>query len=266
MAHNKYRVAAVITNYNMPEATDALCEHILNYADWPVTLYVVDNGSDLVKPSRYTTQRLERNVQTTGGWLAGLDAAFADGGFFAYWFLITSAEFVGDENPLAPMAEVLVNVNQAVGIHPALTNSSSADWPHLFSIGGNEPRRTWHIDNIASLWRADWFDEVGRFDPKMRYAWGIDLDMCWKARSQNRALYVHEGTRVKKVTDIAYKMERMNMTADERRALAGSEMNSVLFTKYGPDWWARVTGEFVTEEMLLPGAHRRKERSIYAKG
>ena len=100
MAHNKYRVAAVITNYNMPEATDALCEHILNYADWSVTLYVVDNGSDLVKPSRYTTQRLERNVQTTGGWLAGLDAAFADGGFFAYWFLITSAEFVGDEEYL----------------------------------------------------------------------------------------------------------------------------------------------------------------------
>ena len=56
----------------MPERTDALCEHIREYVSWPYSLIVVDNGSDLVAPSQYTTLRLDTNIQTTGGWLAGL--------------------------------------------------------------------------------------------------------------------------------------------------------------------------------------------------
>lgn len=255
------RVAAIIVNYNMPERTDSLCEHIEKFVEWPVSLFVVDNGSDLVQPSRYTTLRLRENVQTTAGWLAGMYQAVPRGEWLAYWFLITSMEFIGKEDPLTPMAEFLLGVGQAVGVHPALTPNSTSDWPHLFDRGSGLPRRTWHIDNIASLYRADWFDEVGGFDRRMSFAWGIDLDLGWKARSRHRSLYVHEGCRVKKTTDIGYSMNRMNMTADERRKCAGVEMSIVLTMKYGSNWWNRVTGEFVTDEMLMPGEYRDLERA-----
>lgn len=242
------RVAAVITNYNMPERTDAICEHLHEYAEWPLDLIVVDNASDLVAPSQYTTLKLESNRQTTGGWLAGLEAAREQGQYLAYWFLITSAEFIGSYDPLAPLASFLLDNPQAVGVHPALTWDSTTAWGHLKgrSLGG--PRRTWMIDNIASLWRADWFDSCAGFDPALIYGWGIDLETCWKARRDGRSLWVHEGARVKKITDIGYAMERMNMSADQRQILAGSNMAQVLSERYGPNWQSRMYDEYVQED------------------
>lgn len=244
------KVAAVIVNYNMPERTDAICAHLQEYAGWPLDLIVVDNGSDLVAPSQFTTLKLPANRQTTGGWLAGLEQARKLGEHLAYWFLITSAEFVEQTDPLTPLASFLLDTPQAVAVHPALTRDSTTAWGHLKKRSQGIPRRTWMIDNIASLWRADWFDECGGFDPCLKYGWGIDLETCWKARRDGRSLWVHEGVRVKKVTDIGYMMERMNMSAELRRVLAGANMTEMLSERYGPDWWGRMRTEFVQEDWL----------------
>lgn len=247
------RIAALIVNYNMPEATDRLVEEILLRVTWPLDILVIDNGSDLVMPSRYTALALEENVQTTAGWLMGLHyadylARKHDERYFAYWFLITSAEIVQEGDPLSPMALFLHEQPEAIGVHPALTEDSTTAWKHLISRGGQGCRRTWMIDNIASLYRASWLDENGRFDPEMDYAWGIDLETSWKARRDGRGLYVMEPATIRKTSDVGYKMERMNMTAEERRRLAGANMASVLGRKYGPEWNTRMRSEFVAEE------------------
>lgn len=254
------RVAILITNYNMPERCDALCEHISRHVDWPHDLIVVDNGSDLVAPSKYTALRLEKNKQTTGGWLAGLryadDLAATRGrSYFAYWFLITSAEFpVNAEglhsDPLTILLDPLLDNPDAVGVHPALTDDSTTAWGHLKTRGGHGLRRTWMIDNIAALYRAEWLDSIGRFDPELVYAWGIDLETCWKARQQGKELFVHEGVKVKKISNIGYEMGRMNMKAEERAKKAGLNMHEVLKERYGQHWHNRMTTEFVTHEMV----------------
>jgi len=242
------RVAAVITNYNMPERTDAICAHLQEYAKWPLDLIVVDNASDLTAPSQFTTLKLEANCQTTGGWLAGLEQARKQGSYLAYWFLITSLELVEQTDPLSPLASTLLDNPRAVGVHPALTWDSTSAWGHLKGRSQGIPRQTWMIDNIASLWRADWFDSSGAFDPCLKYGWGIDLETCWKARRDGRSLWVHEGVRVKKITDIGYAMRRMNMSAGARQHLAGANMAAVLSERYGPKWWSRMTEEFVRED------------------
>ena len=243
------RVAAIIVNYNMPERAGELAEHLNNLIHWPHDLILVDNGSDIVPPSKHTTLRLAENVQTTAGWLMGLH--YADQlarkraePYFAYWFIITSTEFVDDEDQLTPMVSFLLREEEAVGIHPALTEDSTTMWEHLKAQGGHSPRRTWMIDNIASLYRADWFDAIGRFDPRLFMAHGIDLETCWKARKEGRSLWVHEGATVKKVTNVGYDMGRMNMDARERAVLAQASMNTVLGERYGPDYWQRLTEEY----------------------
>lgn len=255
------RIAVILTNYNMPERTDALCRHLLESVDWTLSLFVVDNGSDLVPPSKYTTLRLPVNRQTTGGWLAGLEQAKMEGEWLGYLFLITSAEFPFEDDPFAEICQYMVETPDLVGIHPALTEDSTSDWPHLFPVPGlNYPRRTWHIDNICALWRAEWFDGVGGFDPALSYAWGVDLETSWKARRDGKKLFVHDGTRIKKVSNIGYQMDRMNMTAMERQQNAGSEMEHVLEKRYGRYWWERMTGEFITFDMALPGEYRPLDR------
>jgi hypothetical protein len=97
-------------------------------------------------------------------------------------------------------------------------------------------RQVWMIDNIAALWRAKWFDEVGGFDPRFTYAWGPDLELAYLARDMDRTLYVSEPAGVRKVTDIGYTMNRMGMDAEQRRAFARANMREVMTDKYGPDW------------------------------
>lgn len=233
----------------MAERCDALCEYIAAHVKTPVDVIVIDNGSDLQPPSKYTALRLDENVQTTNGWLMGLHYADALANkrgekYFAYWFLITSAEFVGDGDPLTKMVYQLHEEN-AVAVHPALTDDSTTSWEHLKTNGRCGFRKTWMIDNIASLYKADWFDSIGRFDPALTYAWGIDLETCWKARKEGKTIWVSEPASVKKITDVGYKMNRMRMGASERQAKAGEQMRVILSSRYGPNWWQRMTQEYI---------------------
>lgn len=245
-----YRVAAIITNYNMPERTDALVKYMRKRVkSYPLDVIVVDNASDLVKPSKYTDVYLRENVQTTGGWLAGLDALNRQ--YYAYWFLITSTEFVPMQSydPLMPMVAKLRNDAQAVGIHNALTNDSTTAWKHLMTRGGIGCRQVWMIDNISSLYRADWFDSIGRFNPELVYGWGIDLETAYIARQQKRTLWVCEDAKVRKITDIGYTMDRMNMDAEKRKKLARENMTVVLSRKYGDKWNEIMFGRNVDDSL-----------------
>lgn len=245
-SEGKPPVAVIITNYNMPERADALVNY-LGKSAWPFDLFLVDNGSDQKKPAEWTSVRLDKNVQTTNGWLAGVAASLTTGiDYLAYAFLITSAEFTESSgDPLASMAQLLMDDPNAVGAHPALTLDSTTAWDHLFARGGEEPRRTWMIDNIFSLYRRAWWEEVGGFDPRLTYGWGVDLETCLKARRQGRSLWIDERCHVKKVTDIGYRMGRMNMTAEQRRRRASIQMATILGEKYGPDWEDKMRNEAV---------------------
>lgn len=245
------KVAAFIVNYNMPERTDALYKSI-SRTKWPLDIYVIDNASDIAEPSQYTNIWLPENKQTTGGWLAGLDVAANGLDYFAYWFLITSAEypspnkqeaFAGPDH-LYPLAEWLTLEPDAVVVHPALTDDSTTHWKHMISKDGKSYRRTWMVDNIAALYRADWFDKIGRFDPALVYGWGIDLETCYLARKDGRSIWICEDDQIKKVTDIGYKMDRMNMTAGLRRSKASANMEQVLGARYGRYWHRTLENDY----------------------
>lgn len=245
-SRREYKIAAFIVNYNMPERADDLSNYIKSKAKWPVDIYLIDNSSDLKFPAKNTTVWLKKNVQTCNGWLEGMREADCKGEkYFAYWFLITSARFVDNKDPLSGMVKFLINNKDAVGIHPSLTKDSTTAWGHLINRGENKPRRTWMIDNIASLYRADWFDSIGRFDKEMIYAWGVDLETCYLARKQEKSIWVDERIQVEKINNIGYTMNRMNMSAEDRSVLADKNMREILEKKYGKNYWDMMMKEGV---------------------
>jgi hypothetical protein len=247
------KVAVILTNYNMPERADALREYVAMHTEWPLDFILVDNGSDLAEPSQYTSLRLEENIQTTGGWLMGLEysdflARKNKESYMAYWLMITSAEFVEKSlDPLTPLANVLVGDPNAVAVHAALTEDSTSAFANMMTRGGSEPRRTIQMDNIAALWRADFLNKIERFDPSLTYAWGITSETCWKARRDGRSLWIHEGIRVKKVSQIGYTMNRMNMTEQERHDNASAEAQKVLTERYGEKPYRKLGREYAEE-------------------
>lgn len=247
---NDYKVAVFIVNYNMPERATHLYSSLKQNVKWPLDIYLIDNGSDQKKPARDTNVFIKQNIQTCRGWLEGLkEAKKSNVNYFAYMFLITSTNFVDNQDVITPMVKFLIKNKMAVGIHPSLTRESTTNWTHLINRDGNKPRQTWMIDNIASLYRADWFDDIGWFDKELIYAWGIDLETCYLARKQQRTIWVDDRVQVTKITNIAYKMKRMNMSAEDRSKLAGENMKRILEKKYGENYWEVMTRDYVTPEM-----------------
>ncbi len=235
----------------MPERAQSLFNKLKKNSKWPLDIYLIDNGSDLKPPAKNTNVFIEKNIQTCRGWLEGLKVAKkSQEKYFAYMFLITSTRFIDDKDIVTPMAEFLIKNKNAVGIHPSLTTNSTTNWTHLINRGGNKPRQTWMIDNIASMYKADWFDSIGWFDPNLIYAWGIDLETCYIARKQERTIWVDERIQVEKITNIGYKMNRMQMSAEERSKLASKNMTNILSKKYGKNFWDKMTKDYVTEQML----------------
>ena len=252
------KVAIILPNYNMPEAADAIAEGLFEYDNAGMAdLYVVDNGSDLRAPADNTTVRLPYNCQTTAGFLAGIAAANKSGiDYIAYCFMITSTRW--DDKLGIDHAIHLFGTNKnVVGYSPALTQESTTAWDHMKvrnHLDSEEnilpfQRPTWMIDNICAFWRKDWFDNIGWFDPKLTYAWGIDLETSYKARKDLRSIIIDDYWTVHKTTDIAYDMDRMNMTAHERRINARAEMETVLEARYGPSWERIIREHYVTEAM-----------------
>jgi len=232
------RVAFIITNYNMPERTNQIVESIRKKVQWPVDIIVVDNGSDLMKPSKYTTLRLEKNVQTTNGWLVGLQyakslAASRKICYLAYWIWITTCLYDETQKDiLTPLAQFLIDHPKAAGIAPALTLGSTTAHKHLKKSSGNKPRKVSFIDELGVLWRASFFDSVGWFDPDELRGFGIDIETGYLARYSGRDVYIHDGVTVKKDSGIAYKMNRMNADGNERGKKAMVEMKMLLNRRY----------------------------------
>lgn len=240
------KTALFIVNYNMPERADDLYEH-LDKTKTDTDVFLIDNGSDITPPALHTNILLEENCQTTNGWIKGLESVKSSGAKYdIYGFLITSTRIIGDRDILKTLLEDFEDPG-VVAVHPSLTLESTTNWEHLKRVG-KTPRRTWMIDNIFSLWRSDYFDAQGGWDKDLIFAHGIDLELCWKARRDGRKILVDDRVMVEKITDIGYTLNRMNMSAEDRRKKGWNNMNEVLTRKYGSGYWDKLTTE-CTEEL-----------------
>lgn len=245
-------VAVIIPNYNMPERTDAICKHLMRTVNHPFHLVVVDNGSDLVEPSQFTRVYLDKNLQTTGGFIAGIEYAQEHLDAVYYWFIITSTEFddQDDRNPLDFMLP-LFDRNDNFAVHPAVEFIGSSAWERWLAPRDEGLRQIWGMDCIAALVDARKYHEIGGFNPELTMAYGLMGELNWKARRAGYRLYVQDDYCVYKETDIGYKMNRMNMTSKKRRELATKQSDDVLIPVYGEDYRERFRYEYT--ELGLKG-------------
>ena len=244
------KVAVFIVNYNMPERANALYEYLMNNVKYPIDIYLVDNGSDITKPSQYTNVWIKKNKQTMGGWLEAFkEADRKPYRYYAYSFLFTSMMFTDKSGDyITSMIQKLKEDKDAVVVIPSISKDSDIYWEHLKNRGTNDFRRTWFIDNIAPLWKADWLDRNGRVNPDLTYAYGVDIEMCYKARRANKSIWIDEKIEVSKTTDIGYKMNRMNMSAEDRRKNAWDNMEQVFRKKYGENWYDMLYNRYIKDE------------------
>jgi hypothetical protein len=245
----------------MFEYVDNTVEHIVATVKMPYDIIVVDNGSDIVEPSKYTTVWIEENVQMTRGFMTGVRFADhleleLDEPYFAYWIITTSCAFFEmyknedymSVDPLELLLKVLVDDPLAYAVQPAMEFNFGAWIPHHSPRPGKKVRRLWALEPTATLYNAEHFNRLGRWDEELTYGWGISAESYYFARKEGLHIYNHDGYVMRKETGIGYEMDRMGMTFKERQSLAIDEVKRIFTPKYGKDYleylnWAhRETG------------------------
>lgn len=230
------KTGIVICSYNMPEYTDALAAHIIASVAQPYDLMVFDNGSDLAAPSKYTTHREPQNIQMVPGFMKALDLLTAQGGYEYYWLLTTSCRFDNEDkrDPLELLLPTLA-LPDTYSIQPSLITDYGAWKDYLAPISGGL-REVHSTDIVCSLFRADHFDGLGRWNEKLTYGWGVAAEIYYKARKAGLRTFTHDGYVMYHDTAIGYRMERMKMPTEERARLASEQADAVLDPIYGGPW------------------------------
>jgi hypothetical protein len=257
----KNKTAIIICSYNMVEYTDDLVEHIYETVKMPHDLIVVDNGSDLVEPSRYTTFKIPENIQMVRGFMAGVDHAKTLGDYDYYWLITTSCKFRTQDkrDPVRLMVDVFESDPFTFLVHPAL-NIDYGAWKQIMQSMTDAPRRVFGIEGVCPFYSAPKFDELGGWRRELTYGWGMGPELDFLARKNGWHIYIHDGYVMDKHTSIGYHMDRMNMTEKERHRRAARERDEVLIPIYGENYLDRFMNENISpEEMSMYEAYHGKK-------
>ena len=241
------KTAIIICSYNMFEWTDALVEHIIETVKVPYELVVVDNGSDLVEPSRYTTFYISENIQMIPGFLAGLDYLDGRNGKYThYWLITTSCKFNSDDkrDPLAEMLPIFESDSNTFAVQPSLTFNYGAWEQWLSPRKPYVPRRIWGLEQVCPLFDAKKFDQIGRWRKELTRGWGVGGETFWKARRNGWHVYTHDGYVMHKETEIGYHMDRMMEDVTIRRSAAAQEAKDILIPIYGENFNEKFRYEY----------------------
>lgn len=257
------RVAAILLNYNMGEVIEQNVDYIKRCVKSPVDIFVVDQSSNpdwswpldedaADKATLYAS--LSSNLHATHGFntclrLADSYAEYNDlGEYFAYWVITTTGLLDPDgtrtDDCLAPLLSHLENDGNAVVVQPAYREDSKGFWQHLYTRGGTSPRRVFMIEHSAALFRGDWFRDIGFMEPQI-HVHGTDLWYSYLARMEERGLYVHEGTWIKRHNDNMHEMGRsFEGNPQGRTTLARKSFERFGHAMLGPLWEQRLVNEY----------------------
>jgi len=239
-------VAIIIPNCRTPELAQRLIDHIDKFTKHPYVGILLNNPSEDITWEGQYTINVSIPIEMVGAYLMAL--TFADTleqlkgiSFFAYWSVLTSLEFLSDMDYLTPMIDILKNDSDAVMVSPEIEGTA---WDTLHPQGHNDIIKAWGVDCNAVLWRADWFNSIGRYDIKMFYGWGGAMESCWMARRDGKGIYVHHGLKTKKHDGIAEEMGRRTMSRIERNTKAAKNMYEILEPRYGKNFLHKLGWEY----------------------
>jgi len=157
------RVATIILNRNLPEITNALCEHLVKYDSALTDVYVVEAGSDSNRLSKYATWHAESpEVMTNGlrygrGMNYGLIQLLKEEKFAQYdaFFLLANDTEFKDVSTLAPLVDLL-DRHPRIGI----LSPCSQRWGERLLLEKEKTKYFWFIHNNAYLLRREFIESV----------------------------------------------------------------------------------------------------------
>jgi glycosyltransferase involved in cell wall biosynthesis len=236
------KVSVCILNYNMPQMTDELVEHLREKIKIDYDLIVVDNGSDMAANPKSTTHRFEDNRRVTGGLNRCLYNAK---GSDAVWLLTNDSWIDNDVDPLQTM---LSKIKEDTGVvHPSLI-PPTPEYYYKWMLTTNKTKQVVEcpmVDMICPLYTKKALDTFGwKFDERFEQGWGIDYDSCYTVRQNGLKVLVDFDVVSTHKTSTTYKSGKDPLFKNKEQyyKAAYSDMTKGLTEKYGRDWKKLILG------------------------
>jgi len=159
----KKRIATIILNRNLPEATDKLVNHLQKHDGNLTDIFVVEAGSDNNLLSKNTTwhanwpEANEHGLRYSRGMNYGLSQLWKESKFKNYdaFFLLTNDTEFANEPTLAPLLDLL-DQNNRIGI----LSPCSKLWGEKLLLEKAKTKFFWFIHNAAYLLRREFIEDI----------------------------------------------------------------------------------------------------------
>ena len=157
------RVATIILNRNLPDVTNRLCEHLMQYDADLTDLYVIEAGSDPENLSRYSTWHVDtpdvvnQGLRYCRGMNYGLSQLWKENKFSHYdaFFLLTNDTELQKIPTVNPLMRIL-DQHPRIGI----LSPCSERWGERLLLNKSPIKYFWFIHNNAYLLRREFIESV----------------------------------------------------------------------------------------------------------
>lgn len=168
------KTLAAILHYNSTKYTDTLYEMLKPYEREDYDLFVIDNGSDKDKTSKYTSFRLEENVYYGGG----LDVTmnyFLENTEYDSMILLNSDLIIHGYNFIKSLREELFSEEDLVLVSGCVMQpeQNQCYWKAVHNWGQKTIRYVPWVDYQCSLIKRKFVEEVKGFGSK--FGWVQDI-------------------------------------------------------------------------------------------
>lgn len=169
------KTLALILHYNTPNFTNPLYESLSPYTDEICDLYVLDNGSDENKRSKYQSLYTNRNLYFGGGLNWAFDYIIKNEQYDSLLFLNSDLTITGESFVKTLRDEMFTHDFKILSPSILSDHGRFPWWKQMGNYDSNKTRQVKWIDFQCPIFSRDFITKVKKFDDILKYGWGQDI-------------------------------------------------------------------------------------------
>ena len=243
----KKKTATIIINRNLPDVTDNLVNHLIEYDGDFTDIFVIEAGSEKNNLSKHTTWHIDDNFTTINGlrYPRGVNLSikkmYEEKIFCNYdsFFFITNDTVLKKNKTIEPLQKTL-NEHKKIGI----LSPCAEDWGENIILKNENIKYFWFIHSHAYFIRREFIEDLCNFeddyidlffDGNNFRGWGLEIELIAKGYTNGWASAIT--SMVQMSENNSYLIEKSDLIKTE-----SFNENLRLYIKEGKEWMRKKYG------------------------
>lgn len=255
-------IQPVIFNYNLPDQTDEIYDHLVQCGFDEKSILVVDNGSDKATKPKSTNLALPFNIRFSGQANITLNLLMTYRPSPYYLLITTSAELEATLNYKQICQRIIDENSSSFGVVMASliggeTAKISPQQSHEYlrqndiaycTLYSAQPIMTLISHELLLICQKN---NAAYFNIQLIRGHGIDIELQHMALTHGLMTYVSRDLWVYWKTNQVHKLQLADESAEEYRCQAQAEMEQCFAIKYGDHWEQQFRAHFINKDLDL---------------